>query len=209
MDKLFVNVDWGEVIFQIVLVLISSGIVGKILDLRFNKKIESSRREHEKEMNKLKAKLESDTYISNKQYEKEFEIYQDLWKKQIDSIDIYNEFVNKFIGWITNIDAIDVDEITKEIKLVENTLNNFETYSIKHAPFYEGEIFEKLHEISMIGVEMKCCGENLLQYHFSNRLEKNIHGFNDDIRNKKSKMDFAEKNASDSIRTYLKNMKVK
>lgn len=118
------NQDLGRSIFQIVLTLISSGVVGVFLKNHFDNKLNKSNHDHEEEMNKLKAKLESDTFISNKQYEKEFEIYQELWGNQIDCYSYYVDSVNCFLraieNYITNGKA-DLDKLENNLKEIEKT----------------------------------------------------------------------------------------
>lgn len=142
---MFDNVDWGIVCFQMTLALISSGIVGAILNYYWNKKAAEKDKAFEKEISGLKAKLDSGTYVTNIQYEKEFQIYQEIWDSYYECCIFTYSLYNTFEPYIS--DEKEKYELQKEkYNTWSEKYNLFYKKYNRYRPFYNDGIYHKFEE---------------------------------------------------------------
>lgn len=96
----------------------------------------------------LNSKLEKNNFIHKLQFEKEFEIYSDLWIKLIDVRDKARALRPKF-------DSVDPNQPIKEIKIqrlsdlqqpYNSCLESFE----KNKPFYNDKVYYEIEKILKI-----------------------------------------------------------
>ena len=206
------NVDWGVVCFQMTLALISSGIVGALLNHLWNKKADEKDKAFEKEISELKAKLDSGTYVTNMQYEREFKMIYEIWKmftKLYQSFsDLFNEIPStpyifkpeKFEGNIYKI---------RDCLMSYNKITTLTKESIMNMkPFINFNIYIEIYD--------------LIDKHdsFSEALVMELYMFKDDLAeySKKSEIDYNEikrcieqsrDKLSNAIYDYLNSLKVK
>jgi len=63
---------------------IGAAIIGVIGKLVVDRKLQEQKHEHDKQIEPLKSELQRKNTIHKLQFEKEFEIYEELWKKLVD-----------------------------------------------------------------------------------------------------------------------------
>lgn len=182
---MFDNVDWGIVCFQMMLALISSGIVGALLNNHWNKKAAEKNKAFEKEVSGLKAKLDSGTYVTNIQYEREFNILQELW----------NEYVNYLLDY-RKIEHEVVRGIFKADNFVnaEKSYDDLISYFFKIYPFINENVLAVLEELWNAHsdyLDLKSCKET----------EK--------FNKARISINIAENKAQKAIYNYLNSLKVK
>lgn len=131
-----------------------SSWLGKVWASRI---LEKEKKEHQLEISNYKSKLdlelnrinslnEKALYISKVQYDKEFEIYQDIWEKFFDcfvaTLNLYPSFEN-----------VPTDDTEKE-KWIDTKYKNYsEKYNLysktidRYAPFYKEDFYHSFVEI--------------------------------------------------------------
>lgn len=124
----------------------------------FQKEIEGVKEEFQKEFSKIDKLNEKAIYISKTQYDKEFEIYQDIWSK------LY-QCTKGTLALCVMIEDVPTDEDAKDRYYIDKynnfskKINEFEDAINKFLPFYKedfGVKFNKLKEYcGQVGIIFK------------------------------------------------------
>jgi hypothetical protein len=107
--------------------------------------LEDYKKEINKEMQKLRTYDEKALHMSKIQYDKEFEIYQDIWKAQIDCFIASNFLFPKE----ENIEYTPNQRSTKLSEYID-TLNKYLRVIQYSAPFYKEDFFGDFQDIFKI-----------------------------------------------------------
>lgn len=106
---------------------------------KYDKELEEIKHSYELELNKIKAKLDNITYISNLQYEKEFQIYIEVFEKIYTVIEnarklYYSTYKNNF---------------SKDVFFdLSNSVNEYSCLVMRYKPFIDCEIWIALEDIN-------------------------------------------------------------
>ncbi len=211
---MFDNVDWGIVCFQMTLALISSGIVGALLSHHWNKKAAEKNKAFEKEISRLKAKLDSGTYVTNMQYEREFNLFVDFWGNLINLEDEYYEYITLILekGYPESFmfGNYDVEKCLEKREKMKRLCDSFSREMCRYEPFFDTPIKKSLLKFPGIIISIIDCAEYYLKYiKYNKSIDDTFEKLSAKID--KSQIDFRneKKNASEAIRNYLNSLKVK
>lgn len=100
----------------------------------------------EKELTAIKVKQDSILFMTNKQYEKEYEIYLELFEKLAEMI----LCVNSLFPTVTELPANEKERLQHYEKLYKpcnDAYNELLTAQKKYGPFYQKNVREKLEEV--------------------------------------------------------------
>lgn len=97
-----------------------------------------------KEIERLKSQLQQHDFIHRLQFEKEFEIYDHLWKLIIEFSDEIAGFTVKAKGTKKLSDL--VDDVVK----LTQAISKFRDFVETHKPFFSEEIYSESHKLSML-----------------------------------------------------------
>jgi hypothetical protein len=104
----------------------------------------------DKEMQRLKTIDEKALYITKIQYEKEFEIYQNIWKALNECVRVTKNLYPKYEDSPTN--EAELEEYNnKKYKAYVEKFNNFSNIISSNAPFYQESFYNNL-----ISLRIKC-----------------------------------------------------
>lgn len=173
-----------------------------IIDYFIKTELTQRQKESAKEIEILKDKLESKTFISNMQYQKEFDIYLELFEKLTKAIVYTNSPMPKFDSVPLNRDEA-LEMYQKRYSNYIDSLNDLKVTRMRYAPFYMESINIKLLEI------IKQCDEQGI-YFEEMKIRNDIHF---DLSEKKeayggiiSNLDKLQKEIEKEIRDYLKSL---
>lgn len=105
----------------------------------FQNQIECIKQDFQKEFSKMDKLNEKAIYISKTQYDKEFEIYQEIWSKLQACI--------KSMGNLYGGLGSDLSHASKRKEVFDKAFNEYSDALDKFSPFYKKEIGEKFEEI--------------------------------------------------------------
>ena len=112
----------------------------------FQKEIECIKEEFQKEFSKIDKLNEKAIYISKTQYDKEFEIYQDIWSK------LY-QCTKSTLGLCAIIEDVPTSENAKDMYYIDKynnfskKINEFEDAINKFLPFYKEDFGVKFNKL--------------------------------------------------------------
>lgn len=210
---MFDNVDWGVVCFQMMLALISSGIVGTLLNHHWNKKADEKDKAFEKEISELKAKLESGTYITNMQYEREFNLLVDFWDKLVSLEADYYDYINDVVHWnpiVITVGNMNIDECIAKTENIKEKCNQYCHEMSRYEPFFDSDISMHLRKMPKVIINIAIPVEDYLNDIKFKRIKNESF---DIISSKISKSQIVfmkeKRITSEAIRDYLNSLKVK
>lgn len=106
---------------------------------------EKQKGEVNKELEKLKATLDTQVHVHKLQFETELKIYQEIWGILIE----VRKATAKLRPFLDSIDPNETEEERKQGRLTEfgNAFQKFMDQVNKERPFYPEEIYSKLHDL--------------------------------------------------------------
>ena len=116
--------------------------------LKYEKELQDYKGAIDKEMQRLKTLDEKALYTTRIQYEKEFEIYQNIWKILVELVwaakNLYPIDGRRFPE---DEDDASIEEYKKKYSLYNKKFNNFLNVITFNAPFYQEEFYNDLNEL--------------------------------------------------------------
>lgn len=208
------NVDWGAIIFQIFLALISSGSLGLIISYTFTRRQKLKDQKFQQSLEEVKAALNSGTYITNMQYEREFNLLVDLWGNLINLEDEYYEYITLILdeGYPESFlfKNSDVEKYLDKTEKIKMLCDSFCREMSKYEPFFDRSIKKSLLIFPEIIFNIIECAEKYLNY---TQYNKSIDDSFDKLSTKidELRIDFRKekKSVAEAIRDYLNSLKVK
>ncbi len=114
--------------------------------IKYEKDLEDYKKEINIEMQKLKTLDEKALYITKIQYEKEFEIYQNIWKSLVECIRASKNLYPIFQEVPS--DEAELEEFNKnKYTTYVSAYNSFLEITTSYAPFYQEEFYNDLLEL--------------------------------------------------------------
>jgi len=163
--------------------------------LEHQKVIEEYKSKLETELSKVYTRNENATYITKAQFDKEFEIYINIWNK----LNMCAKYVLMFNLTIPTVLSSNGDK-TKTTEIYEKMLFNYIsadkdfTEAIENnMPFYEKEFFD-----CFMSLKNKCSQAS--QYFLQNNV--------DDLKNLQAQIKDDKNMIAESINKYLKNLRI-
>lgn len=207
------NVDWGIVIFKIFLALISSGSLGLIISYTFTRRQKLKDQRFQQTLEEIKATLNSGTYITNMQYEREFNLLVDFWDKLIGLEIDYFDYLNDVLNWnpiAINVGVVKMDECIAKTETIKEVCNQYCHEMSRYEPFFDSNISKHLRRMPEVIINTAISVEDYLNDIKFRRIKDESF---DIISSKisESRTDFMNEKiiASEAIRNYLDSLKVK
>lgn len=138
-----------------IIIIALSNYIGKIVankifekeKAKYTKEIEKYKNELLKELERIKVLNEKSIFVSNLHFEKEFQIYLELWENLFNVINATDMLFPK-------IDIHSQEEEQKELserhKLFTENYNSYSKTIIKYAPFYSKDMYIKFDMIKTL-----------------------------------------------------------
>lgn len=168
-----------------------------------NKELQKNQHQLDKELNELKAKQNGLLFISNKQYEKEFEIYLELYGYLSDALFKFSTVTN-VISEFTFYNKMEQEKLTSGISIIElgESVQKLQYQNFKYQPFFKKEVSDNIFNIIYI---MREVTENVQVAYNEDRLLKltDEYYFSDAIE----KVDDLSEEVGEIIRKYLLELK--
>lgn len=166
--------SWEDVFKVLTAALLSAGGAGGLILLiskflskaMFERYMEKVKNDYDIELTELKAEKDSLVFTSNMQYEKEFQIYQEVWASFFDCLIVTNSLYPSGLHFQPlvkeELKKFQEDKFHKWATSYNELLNKMSHYE----PFMRNEIYEKLNETRKVMVEVGSIFEHeeLLKY---------------------------------------------
>lgn len=155
---------------------------------------------------KLNALLQSSTYITQKQYDLEMEIYKEVWKalfdlmackKWVDDLKILNPQSTN----VSNENSLR-DQRKERYLILTNKLNDYQKIADENAPFYQKNVYVTMQEIAL---EFQKINSIFLKYQSEIRLADRVDSL--DLDQACSEIDRKVKLLVEMVRSYLQSLK--
>lgn len=171
--------------------------------LEFQEKLESIRKQHTLEIEQYKAQLEQVKLVGRVQFEKEFQIYELLWKALVRLRYTINciEQESDGLGF-----SVTSEEREQRNQNFIEAANAFYFTIEENMPFYEREIYNELTKISQIGAMKIVKVTDPSNHPPTTNIEK-AKFVNDVINSKKNLLEVTN-NIAYKIRDRIENIKV-
>ncbi|EGP5276281.1 hypothetical protein ED176_00025 [Enterococcus faecium] len=127
-------------------------IVKSVFDYISNRNLKKREAEQNKELEEIKSKLGSQVFVSNMQYQKEFDIYLELFEK-LSKTTVY---ASQLLPIVEEGDAVsgDKDKILEEYKIrykrFSTAQNNLADTRLRYAPFYMEEVNNLIKDLLLL-----------------------------------------------------------
>lgn len=207
------NFDLVNVIKQISLAIISSGVFGIVIKYFLDNRQKKRDHEFQQALEEVRSALNSGTYITNMQYEREFNLLVDFWDKLIGLEADYYDYINDVVHWnpiVITVGNTNIDECIAKTENIKEKCNQYCHEMSRYEPFFDSDISNHLRKIPEVIINTAIPVENYL-----NDIEfKRIKNESFDIISSKiseSQTVFMDEKriASEAIRDYLNSLKVK
>ena len=120
-----------------------------ILKFYFDKKLAAQKEEADKKITELNGRIERGNYIHKAQFEKEFNIYVEIWEKLFKAKVSTTSLYPKHDKLPLNLEERE-DEYARRYNKFAKDYNDFSEVIIKYMPFYNEIIYNKLIRIRNI-----------------------------------------------------------
>lgn len=150
--------DWEEIFKLISAVLLSVGGAGTLIWIiskglakaMFERYMEKVKFKYDEELTSLKACNDNLIFISNIQYEKEFNIYQKIWLSMFECIVNTGQLYPQGMYYRPPSGKELDDFLAEKHKKWAESYNAFLKDLIAYEPFFENNVYEKMNEIRLL-----------------------------------------------------------
>jgi hypothetical protein len=116
-------------------------------------KLEKVKNQYTANIEILKSELTRKSYVHSIQFEREFNILSDLWKKLIEVRDEAQEYNNKFLFSSVSTDYDPKQNMEYFVSFISLDVDNFRTLWDVNRPFYPEDIYNALNDIIQLIVD--------------------------------------------------------